>query len=208
MLLGTSRGSEERNFHSKGIFYRILRQKSRSNQRKSPADRRKFRPSLEKAHPPKKTLPIYKKMPRPTHKRAATRAAAEASREKRRREDAVRRDAEATLEGSGSEWTAEVSLLHAGFFEDPEEMNEQVEAEIEESQGEEEKGIDGRSRSGRVEEEYTDSEEREDEEDEGEMEVKESVLEEMMQNKAIWKEVEEHQHFRYQRGATSSRQTE
>jgi len=74
-----------------------------------------------------------------------------------------------------------VSMLHAGFFEELDEIDEQAAAEREESQGEEEEGRDCESRSfGIVEGEYMASGEDRDEEDEGEIEVKESVLEEMM----------------------------
>ena len=91
-----------------------------------------------------------------------------------------------------------MSRLHAEFFEDPEEKNEHTEEELEAGQGEEEEGIDHGSRLfGLVQDEYTGSEKREDEVDKGEMEVNESLLGEMMPNTAIWKEVEEHQHFRY-----------
>jgi len=79
-------------------------------------------------------------MPRPTHNWAATRAAGEASREKRKREDEARGNTEAALVGSGSNWSMEQSLLHAGFFENPDEIYQQVEDERAGSQGEEKAG--------------------------------------------------------------------
>ncbi|PWW77260.1 hypothetical protein C7212DRAFT_343455 [Tuber magnatum] len=134
---------------------------------------------------------IKVKMPRPTCKQTATNAAAEASREKRRQDDETLQNAEAAVVDFGAEWTAEQSVLHARFFEDPDEIYEKDKAERGESHGKEKEDQDGNNGdkpvSDGIEEGNTVGGEsgKGEDSDKGEMEVKANGLEEMMQDREI-----------------------
>ena len=140
-------------------------------------------------------------MPWPNRKSAATRTATEASRQKRLREKEEKNASMANYHTHDSEWDHAMALRQSRYFEDPEEIDEDLSSGAED---------DGSVELGSLGPESANSgrglRESEEAEEEG-MVLAPDIFEEMMKNNEIWEKVDNFQRFRYQRGAVLSHQT-